>query len=121
MTLDVNEIVREALWHLDAEFETEDHDQPPRLLMVLPTPVKDVGGVIEVKPLFGWEECAPLARSAQSALGAMVHAYASMPKDLLRSGVPANLFALAFVSEAWMLTAPKDDEAGIEAARKAGR
>lgn len=113
--MNLSEAVKESLWHIDAQFEEEGWDQPPRLLMVLP----DALG-IELKPLPGWDMVVPEAGSAQRALTGMVHAYDLMPVDLLRVGIPTNLFALAFVSEGWSLSVDKNDEAAAAAALKAG-
>jgi len=119
--LNVAEVVKESLWHLDAELEKEGWDAPPRLLMMLPTTVEDVGLAIQIKPLTGWDVVVPMANSAQRALGAMVHVYAEMPTELLRGGIPENLFALAFVSESWMLKVDYKDEGAAASALKAGR
>lgn len=134
-----DEIIAEALWHIDAEADLHGWDQDAALYAVMIHPFKDpvqieemgdkvAAGLIELMPMPAWEMVFENAPNTRSALKMMAHMLSMAPPELKELTFPSDFYGLAFVTEAYVLKAPRLEDgepdpeivARIEAEMQAG-
>lgn len=103
---DLDAIMAETLWHIDAEADKDGWDQRPELYAILTNPVTDGVGVIELKPAPGWDQCLDANPDPPRALEILTRLLRIAPKELKRGAIACDrLYGLALVVEVWMLRA----------------
>lgn len=111
----VAKAVEELLWHLDAEMETKGWDRPSEALMVWHEGVPG-GGLIGVESLPAWRHTRSCAPDVVTALAWLTSAYRDLPEDLKLAAIPDNLYAVALVSEAWVVRSPVEPDVRVSEA-----
>ena len=104
MTMDINAIMAETLWHIDAEVEKGGWDQNALLFAVIVGELGEGVGVIELAPAPGWNVVLDITEDPKDALRALSLMTQVAPRALIEQAYPPDQFyGLAFVTEAWML------------------
>lgn len=113
----MDKMIQEMLWHIDAACEKEGWDQDAQLYAVMLQSAEDIplpedtiaAGIVELRPVPGWDLCLEQTQHPKPALAALAFVMAKAPQELIHSTFPLDkLYGFFLITEAWMLRAKRN-------------